>query len=126
MRKYVLTVLLTMASGSAMADWVKVGQKDDMTVYVDTSTISRAENTVKLWKLVDYQTAPAQSFTKPFKSFKVQIEFDCKEGNSRRITHAFYPDNMGAGEAVLAEKIDEKWTMHNLTDAVWKIACERK
>lgn len=125
MRKFILTMLLTVVSSNAMAEWVKVGHKEDITVYADPSTISRADNTVKMWKLVDYQKTPVQDFTKPFRSFKVQIEFDCPNGNSRRVAQIFYSDNMGEGEAVLTENIDEKWTLHNLADTLWKIACEK-
>lgn len=119
-------MLLTVVSSNAMAEWMKVGHNEDITVYTDLSTVSRAENMVKLWKLVDFQKTPAQDFTKPFRSFKVQIEFDCNQGNSRRVAHIFYSDNMGGGEAVLTEDIDEKWILHNLNDALWKIACEKK
>lgn len=126
MRKLALMILLAVVSSNAMAEWVKVGHNEGITIYTDPSTISRADDLVKLWKLVDYQKAPAQNFTKPFKSFKVHIEFDCKEGNSRRVAQTFYSDNMGEGDAVLAENIDEHWTLHNLADTLWKIACEKK
>ncbi|MDD2915033.1 MAG: hypothetical protein PHP70_06905 [Gallionella sp.] len=125
MRRVIL-LLLVMASNSAMAEWVELGRKDELTVYTDHSTIKRAGNTVKMWKLVDYREAPVQDFTKPFKSFKVQIEFDCKEGNSRRISQSFYAGNMGKGKAVLTEKVNETWQLHSLTEAMWKIACVNK
>lgn len=126
MYRFILMMLLTAVSSNAMAEWIKVGHNEDITAYTDPSTVSRAENMVKMWKLVDFKKAPAQDFTKPFRSFKVQIEFDCQQGNSRRVAHIFYSENMGEGEAVFTENIDEKWAFHNLSDALWKIACEKK
>lgn len=126
MRKFMLMMLLAVASSNAIAEWIQVGQKEDITVYADPSTIRGTGNTVKMWKLVDFQKTPVQDFTKPFRSFKVETEFDCREGTSRRVAHVFYSDNMGEGEAVLAEDINENWVRHNLNDTLWKMACERK
>jgi hypothetical protein len=113
------------ADNSVKPEWVKAGENGAATIYFDSSTISREGNIVKMSKLVDYPTPPVQNFTKPFKSFKVQIEFDCKEGNSRRVSDVFYADNMGKGEAVLTEKIDEGWSMYNLNDPLFKNACTK-
>lgn len=55
MCKFVLLVLLVMASSGAAAEWVKVGDSpapDGFDVYADPATIRRAGNMVKMWGMV--------------------------------------------------------------------------
>ncbi len=129
MRKAVLMMLLAVVSSSAAADWLWVGVRESTATYFDFSTISRADNMAKLWKLIDYETSPAQNFAKPYKSHKEQAEFDCEKRKMRHVALIFYSNNMGEGEAVFTENVPGAWTFHpagSIDNFLLKIACGKE
>jgi hypothetical protein len=129
MRKAILMLILAIVSSSAAAEWLWLGVRESTTTYFDFSTISRANNMAKVWKLIDYQSSPAQNFTKPYKSHKEQAEFDCEKRMMRHVALIFYSDNMGEGEAVYTENIAGAWTRHqagSIDDFLLKIACGKE
>jgi hypothetical protein len=116
-------------SESAMSEWVMAGVRDSTTTYFDRSTISKADNMVKMWKLIDYETSPPQNFTKPYRSHKEHAEFDCEKGQARHLALVFYAGNMGKGEAVYTENIAGTWTSYptgTTDDALLKLACGKR
>lgn len=54
MLKLFLIFALVFVSNSAHAEWSKIGSANDDTVYVDTSTIKRNDDTVRVWVLHDF------------------------------------------------------------------------
>jgi hypothetical protein len=57
--KKILVLLLLMVSTNVMAEWTEVSSSNDvagLTVYVDTGTIKRKGNKVKMWSLDDFKT----------------------------------------------------------------------
>ena len=129
MRKLIVLMLLAVVTRSAAAEWLWLGVRDSTTSYFDFSTISRAGNMAKVWVLVDYQTPPAQDFTKPYKSHKQQFEFDCEQRKMRSLALVFYADNMGEGEAVYTENVSGGWTNQpkgRIDGFLMKIACGKE
>jgi hypothetical protein len=49
MKKLLLTLVLAVVSSSAMAEWVGVGKKENFFSYVDSATIRKLGNMVKIW-----------------------------------------------------------------------------
>ena len=84
MKKLLLIFILVIVSNSAMAEWVELGTSQDETgtIYANPATIRKSGNKVKMWDLTDYKTA--QEVTgKQYMSSKSQIEYDCKEEQTR-------------------------------------------
>ena len=56
MKKLLLTLMLSVVSSSAMAEWVAIGTSADGTFYVDPATIRKSGNKVKMWRLIDFNS----------------------------------------------------------------------
>jgi len=129
MRKVILMMLLAVVSASAAAEWLGLGVRETTTTYYDFSTIRRADDIAKVWKLIDYTTPPVQSFTKPYKSHKEQAEFDCEKRKMRHIALIFYSGNMGEGDVLYSEDIPGSWNSppaKSIDEFLMKIACGKE
>lgn len=112
MRKAILMVLLVIVSSNAAAEWVKVGSTATGALYVGSGTTRRVGDTVKMWGLLDFKTAQENvgNFAgKSYLSSKQQIEYECKEGQWRKLCFSWHSGNMGSGEIVLSDAKPDKW-----------------
>jgi hypothetical protein len=128
MFKYILMVILAVASNSAMAEWVKVGGSDAFTTYTDPATLLKAGNSIRMWTLVDFKTVKTAS-NKQFKSLKSQYEFDCKGERLQILANAFHAENMGGGAVVLGDSNLGKWvpvTPGSVGHNFWQAACAKR
>jgi hypothetical protein len=122
--------LLSLSSGSAYAEWVKVSDSDETgkTVYVDPATIRRNSNLVKMWQFYDYKTVQTVGSIR-FLTAKEQWEFDCAEERSRVVARKEFSGNMGSGTMVSTNSQVGKWVPvipGNIGQTVWKAACEKQ
>ena len=123
----ILISLLVLSSSPAYAEWVKVGDDDEVgkTVSVIPSTIRRSSNLVKMWQLNDYKTVQTVGSLR-FLAAKEQWEFDCEEPRSRVVAVKGFSRNMGSGTVVFTSSQVGKWQpvmSGSLSQRVWKIAC---
>ena len=130
MSKTVLFILLAAVSNGLRAEWVKINTKDNLTTYVDPTSISKTENIARMSGIVDLKEAKKEELGKSFLSAKSVQEYDCKEEQVRKITLSFYSENMGAGEIVHTYN-DEKWKWNpiahgTISETMWKAACGKK
>jgi hypothetical protein len=131
MFKIVLFVVLAISSNCLKAEWVKLSAKDNLTTYVDPTTISKVDNIVKMWGLVDLKESKKEELGKSFLSAKGLQEYDCKDEKIRKITLSFYSGNMGAGEIIHTYDDTDKWkwtpVAHGtISETMWKTACDKK
>ncbi|MGC2048403.1 MAG: surface-adhesin E family protein, partial [Gallionella sp.] len=82
MKKLFMTLILALVSTSAFAQWIKVGEDDESTIYTDPSTIRKKGDLIKIWSLYDFKKAQNMS-GKTYLSMEKQYEFDCVKGQSR-------------------------------------------
>ncbi|MCR4303863.1 MAG: sel1 repeat family protein [Gallionella sp.] len=127
MRKAILVILLSVVSSSAAADWVKVSSTEDATFYANPATIRKVGNKVKMWGLIDLDTAQPNSNGKMYLSLMEQSEYDCKEEQVRSLAFTAYSEKMGGGKVVsVISRNDANWNpvppgSNGVT--IWKIAC---
>lgn len=122
--------LLSLSSGSAYAEWVKVSDSDEAgkTVYVDPTTIRRNSNLVKMWQFYDFKTVQTVGSIR-FLTAKEQWEFDCAEERSRVVARKEFSGNMGSGPMVSTNSQVGKWVPvipGSIGQTVWKAACEKQ
>jgi hypothetical protein len=122
--------LLSLSSGSAYAEWVKVSDSDEAgkTVYVDPTSIRRNSNLVKMWQFYDFKTVQTLGSIR-FLTAKEQWEFDCAEERSRVVARKEFSGNMGSGTMVSTNSQVGKWVpviLGSIGQTVWKVACEKK
>ena len=130
MRKAIMTMLLAVVSGSAMAEWTKIINLSAGSLYADDATIRRDGNMVRIATLYDLKR-PVISETngKPYASQKVQNEFDCKEELWRMLEYSWYTGQMGEGQMI--ENFSESYKLRPIpsggaVEMLWKHACGRK
>jgi hypothetical protein len=130
MRKLILMMLMTVVSNSAMAEWVMVGGSEDgMFAYADPATIRNIGNKVKMWIIYDYKTAQADPFGggKPYRSTKIQHEYDCEGEQIRVLAASLHTGNMGKGDMIYSEvNPSSPWQpifLGSMSEARWKVAC---
>lgn len=58
----------------AWANWVKVGESEGATLYMDRSSIQREENVVRVWEIQDLKAPDADGV----RSRRYLNEYDCK------------------------------------------------
>ena len=131
MRKAILMLLLAVVSSSAAAGWVEVTSNTDKTtmMYADPSTIRKAGDKAKMWVLHDYQTVQGDVGNQ-YMSVTAQVEFDCKEEQTRTLYVITRPENMGMGAQVSSFKVhDRDWNPvapRSAIEALLQFACVKQ
>jgi hypothetical protein len=128
MNRLLMLIVLLLSATSARAEWTQVSESDDLTFYVDFSTIRRSGNLVKVWQMVDFKTAQS-ALGRTFLSSKSQGQFDCQEEQYRIVAVLFYSKNMGAGEVVHSASDPRKWAPvvpQSNGETLFKIVCDKK
>ena len=126
MRKAILVFLLAVVSSSAMAEWVKVGSNETDTLYVDPSTLRFSDNTSRMWAMNDFKVTQQLHEREPFKSEKVEYEYDCKLAQSRLLYFTSHTESMAEGEVVDFNVVPGDWapvSPNSGLEELWKIAC---
>jgi hypothetical protein len=90
---------LPVVSGSASAAWVKVSVSDAGGTYVDTATIRRAGDFVKMSGMTYYKIVADPPLA--YKPVQRQYEFDCKATRFRMLSTTGYAGPMGKGDTVI-------------------------
>ncbi len=128
MRKTILMVLLAVVSNSAAAAWVEIGLGDDGTTiaYANPTTIRKAGNRVKMWVLLELKTAKPTAAGEPYRSSKMQNEYDCKKQRWRTLYDSWYSEKKGRGAVVYSTSEPGNWRPVPPTSGVellWRFAC---
>ena len=127
MKKYLLLLLLL--SGTVYGEWTRTGFSDESTMFIDTKTIKKTGDLVRVTYLLNLPLGTTSEDKKySYKSSKTVEEFDCKKNISRTISFEWFSDTMGKGKKVY-EHIHifpfEKITEESLVDSVKKKVCQQ-
>ena len=130
MKNLLLTLMLTVISISAMAEWVELtkGDKEAQTVYVDPATIHKDSNNVKIWFLFDYKKAQELAYLPLYMSIKRQNEFNCKERHIRKLYVSYHAKQMGGGKVIYSDNNSNDWSpvlLDSIDRELWKYACKK-
>ena len=127
MKKVVFAaVMLTVISGSTMAEWTELGSTEEGVRFVDLSTIRKSGTVARMWSMTNYSTSPSVPTMPEFLSLQTLSEYDCESGKTRVIGSAFYSGQMGGGKSVYSdtEPLDWRYAAPGTTYlAEWEIAC---
>lgn len=120
--------MLTFASSSAMAEWVKFieDDKETRTIYVDSTTIRKNGNNVKMLILSDYKKAQELAYLPLYMSIKKQNEFNCKEELMKKLYASYHAKSMGEGEVIFSDNNPDNWSkvLPDFIDKkLWEFAC---
>jgi len=111
-----------------MAEWVGIYSDDDVDGYVDTTSIRKNGNLVKMWGMEDFKTG-RNTWNGVFLSRKAQQEYDCRNENDRVLALVTYSGNMGSGKVISSFTFNEHESPArpivpgSNSEIQWKIAC---
>jgi len=127
MRNVIFMVILGVFSSYAYAGWSEIGSASDGKVYVDSTTIQRNNDAVKVWVLHDYTKDKVIEGVN-YLSEKRLNEYDCKTAEVRSNAHFFFSKNMGSGDMVFSKEEISYWKLVEPASADYsnlKLACNR-
>jgi len=129
MKRLLVITVLVLSSGPAYGEWVFVERTNtaNMIAYVDMSTVHRDGNLVKMWHLVDYQTARRTKGGMVL-SVKTDTEYDCAGKRLRMRALTGFLGRMGKGETVFHTADTGQWQPvepESVGYALWEVACKK-
>jgi Surface-adhesin protein E len=90
----VLIILSAIAGSSIAADWVKVGQNNEMSSYIDTLSLQRTGQKVKIWeKYVFTQPQAIKGSKSTYKVVMIQKAYRCDERTDIILAISYYIDD---------------------------------
>jgi hypothetical protein len=129
MKRIVLFFMFTIFSGSAVAEWILVGNdiEEGVRTYINKTNISKNVNKAKMWSVVDYESARYVD-GKDQLSTKSLDEYDCQNGQYRTLAFYWYSRHKGEGELVYSETDPGRMLPiipGSVGEIAWKAACDR-
>lgn len=112
MKKLIVMTALIFISNNVNADWLGVSSTDTFDTYVDKTTIKINGTLAKMWILRDYkslQKSTNDAKGNAYLSIAAQLEYDCKEEQSRPLALSYYSKNMGDGLVVYSQTYTDTW-----------------
>ena len=86
--------------------WTAVGLFDIGTFYVDLDSVTHVGDHRKVWTSLDYRNPQTnQHSKKPYKSTRMQMEFDCKEQKVRTLSLSYHTGVRLSGETLSTEGV---------------------
>lgn len=102
--RFVLPLLIAMASTPVEAEWVKA-HDDIETVFYYDAAIERQGNLVRVWTLEDLkQPGEAGELSRRWLN-----EFDCKERSVRVLSVAAFRGQLASGRVLVSSKKPSEW-----------------
>jgi hypothetical protein len=130
MRKLTLLWLL-LVSTNVLAEWTlleSAGSEDGFDVYVETKSIRRDGNKVKMWNMYDYKKVKVD--VKSYLASVSHVEYDCKEETLKLLDLFWYTGNMGQGVPVFSNTNIKKDPIsimpETIHESLFNIACRNK
>jgi len=126
MKNLLLTLMLAVVSNSAMAEWVEVAESEAGTfiAYVESATIQKTNNIVRMWVLVDYKTVQTNA-SKPYMSKLGIRKYDCKAKQNLATIKTLHSKNMGVGKhvGIIGSRPWLPVSPGTTSELFWKLAC---
>jgi len=103
--RFVLTLLLALATSPAFAGWEKVVETDGFVDYIDPATLRKDGNFQKVWKLHDRKQRSADGAM----SRRMLEEFDCLKLRNRTLSFSLHSESMGGGRTIITVNTPAPW-----------------
>ena len=100
MKKILIAVALLLSSQAVMAEWVKYVITDRFDAYYNNDSVIKRGSKVKVWMILDYNSAQAFDDGVKYMSSKNQQEFDCYNKLVRMVYYSATSKGFGKGEVV--------------------------
>lgn len=110
MKRFLVIVLLMLSIRPAYAEWLIVGiMQDGTSVYIDSESLHRQGNVVKMWALFDSSGMKVMDGISS-RSMRAQFEIDCDQELYRSLAVTRFSGNMASGKVVYDAAGKGKWS----------------
>jgi len=120
--KFIVLLLLALASAASHAMWVTVTRNEVATVYIDSMSIQKMGYNRRVWVVYDLNAPDATGQ----QSVKSHIDYDCTEGKYKTLSASSHPNKMGNGPAIKALPVPEGWrpvSQDSMSRQLFAFAC---
>ncbi|MEY4121283.1 MAG: hypothetical protein RLZZ457_121 [Pseudomonadota bacterium] len=101
-----LSAALLCSPATQANTWTAVGLFDIGTFYVDLDNVTHVGDHRKVWTSLDYRNPQTnQHSKKPYKSTRMQMEFDCKDQTVRSLSLSYHAGVRLSGEVLSTEGV---------------------
>jgi len=130
MQRFLLIILLALASSNAMANWTKVDENSEFAAYGDRATIRTKGHIASMLSMYDFQTVQTLlADSAKYDSTKQMSAYDCRDEKTKMLTSTLYSNRMGKGRVVRRYKLQVEWQglkARTASEALWRLACGKK
>ena len=129
MKSAVIGVLLVCATGTALADWVRIRSDGAVTVLADSASVARSGDMATMWSMINYAKPRKTDDGEDYLSSRQRLEYDCTDKLSRRLEFDRYSDLSGLGRAVYSNKNASTWSPvapGSVVGELFRFACGAK
>lgn len=100
-----LALALALVAAPAWAGWLRVGETDKATHYLDSVTIRKHGNLRSVWEVQDLKQRDKQGVM----SRRSLFEYDCNKERSRLLSFVGHSEPMAKGKVLFSDKEPDKW-----------------
>lgn len=105
MKPLIFAFMALTFSSSVIAEWVKFGETEKFTIYLENNTGQKKRGLIKVWELWDYKaTLPGGVH-----SMRIQREYDCKNNRQRLLTASAFTVQIAEGDTVASKDSPAEW-----------------
>lgn len=105
MKKIFLSALITLLADSAWADWVKMGETDEGSLFIDTTTVLRDGHLRQVLELTDLKQRDEGGEM----SRRTRVQYDCQLGRTQVLSISTHWEPMAAGKTLLSVAREGLW-----------------
>jgi len=117
-------MLLVLASGNAVAEWVQVAFSDTGVYYIDPATIRKNGNLRRAWEIQDLKNRGRDGEL----SLRLLQEYDCKNDRSRILSLSLHAERMANGKVLASHPGDGQWDHippETIAEATFRFVCRQ-
>lgn len=103
--KIIFLIALTLLANAARADWVKMGEIGEGSLYMDPVTVVRDGPIHKVWELIDLDAREEEGAL----SRRLQVAYDCSKGRTKVLSISVHEDSMAGGRKLLSVEHEGHW-----------------
>ena len=103
--KKVFLVALALLAGSAWADWVKMGETDEGSFYIDAASVLRDAQSRQVLELMDLKQRDEGGEL----SRRIRVRYDCALSLTKVLSISTHVEAMGTGKALVSVAREGLW-----------------
>jgi hypothetical protein len=101
----IFLLVLTLVVSSARAEWVKLGETDEGSLYIEADSVLRDRHFRQVIELIDLKQRDEDGEL----SRRTRVEYDCALGRTKVLSISTHGEAMATGKALVAVNREGLW-----------------